>query len=184
VAADARLAGSAVVEEDRLLADLSPGHDVLPLALVEATLADVVLDLHAVVLALEVAHLLVEDQSPLLVDFGHLDEDDVGRLLAGTSQRVRDFDVGACGSHTNEENGQQQPAHAFLLAAGPPGTGYILTAVQNRGLVCFLILSVCPDAVKGPGAAGCRAGDAATRHRAAQSLPHQRDSRGRRARKK
>ena len=54
VDADVRLAGPAVVEEDGLLADLGPLHDLFPLARPQPAAADVVLDLVLRVLAFDV----------------------------------------------------------------------------------------------------------------------------------
>jgi hypothetical protein len=93
------------LKEDGLLARLGPGHDGLPLAGVEAALADVVLD-RGVVLALEVLELLVEDQPLVGLDLGNLDQHDVGGLLADPSEGVRRLHVRSGSPCTEGEGGQ------------------------------------------------------------------------------
>ncbi len=93
VGPNARLAGAAVVEHDSKLARLSPVHRVLPLARMETRLGDVVLDDIGRVLALDVAHLGIDDEVLFLVNLVHLDEDDVGRQVDDLAEAVRGFNV-------------------------------------------------------------------------------------------
>src|SRR6185503_9083103 len=115
---DGGLAGAAVVEEHPELAGLGPGHDVLPLAGMEAGLRDVVAQDVRAVDALDVPDLLIEDPVVLLVDLVHLDHQDVGRFGDEPAERVRDFDVrGRRRDGPEKDQGAQRDRGRESLAA-------------------------------------------------------------------
>src|SRR5262249_35411436 len=120
VLADARFARCAVVEEDGEFADLGPFDRRLGLELIEAADADVVLDLIARVLALEVRDLFKNDELLFLVDALHLHENDIRRLVDRARQSIQLLDVTQSGHDEseeaeNEENVEKARTHGIAL---------------------------------------------------------------------